>query len=124
LLRAEYLNKEDAMKETTPEGTLFIGSGVIAKGRLMVPAAATINGTVEGELSAQTLRVMNSGVVNGIATAEEIVVAGRMDQSATATRLLVIEATGVIHGQIACGELEIRKGGELHGKIEMLNNKR
>jgi hypothetical protein len=63
------------MKETTPEGTLFIGSGVIAKGRLMVPAAATINGTVEGELSAQTLRVMNSGVVNGIATAEEIVVA-------------------------------------------------
>ncbi|MEY3695563.1 MAG: hypothetical protein RL083_1388, partial [Pseudomonadota bacterium] len=25
---------------------------------------------------------------------------------------------------IACGELEIRKGGELHGKIEMLNNKR
>jgi cytoskeletal protein CcmA (bactofilin family) len=124
LRRTKYINKEDAMKETTPEGTLFIGSGVIAKGRLMVPAAATINGTVEGELSAQTLRVMNSGVVNGIATAEEIVVAGRMDQSATATRLLVIESTGVIHGQIACGELEIRKGGELHGKIEMLNNKR
>ncbi len=112
------------MKETTPEGTLFSGSGGIAKARLMVPSAATVNGTVEGELSAQTLRVMNSGVVNGIATAEEIVVAGRMDQSATATRLLVIEATGVIHGQIACGELEIRKGGELHGKIEMLNNKR
>ena len=115
--------EDDAMKETTPEGTLYIGSGVIAKGRLTVPSAATINGTVEGELSAQSLRVLNAGVVNGIANAEEIVVAGRMEQSATATRLLVIESTGVIHGQIACGELEIRKGGELHGKIEMLNNK-
>jgi cytoskeletal protein CcmA (bactofilin family) len=115
--------EDDAMNETTLEGTLYIGSGVIAKGRLTVPSAATINGTVEGELSAQSLRIMSSGVVDGTATAEEIVVAGRMDKSATATRLLVIESTGVMHGQIACGELEIRKGGELHGKIEMLNNK-
>ena len=61
------------MKETTPEGTLYIGSGVIAKGKLTVPSAATVNGTVEGELSAQSLRVLNSGVVNGIATAEFVV---------------------------------------------------
>jgi cytoskeletal protein CcmA (bactofilin family) len=112
------------MKESTPQGMLYIGSGVVAKGRLTVPSAATVNGTVEGELSAQSLHVMNSGVVTGVAKAEDVVVAGKMEQSATATRLLVIESTGIIHGQIACGELEIRKGGELHGKIEMLNKQR
>lgn len=108
------------MKDSIPEGTLYIGSGVIAKGRMQVPTTATINGTVEGELTAQSLRVQASGVVSGTATAEDIVVAGRIDQSATATKLLTIESTGVIGGQIACGEIEIRKGGELHGTIETL----
>lgn len=108
------------MKDSIPEGTLYIGSGVIARGRMQVPSAATVNGTVEGELTAQSLRVQNAGVVSGVATAEDIIVAGRVDQTATATKLLIIESTGVMDGQIACGELEIRKGGELHGKIEML----
>jgi cytoskeletal protein CcmA (bactofilin family) len=108
------------MKDSIPQGSLFIGSGVIAKGRMQVPGAATVNGTVEGELNAQSLRVQSSGVMIGTSTAEDIIVAGRIDQSATATKLLVIESTGVMDGQIACGELEIRKGGELHGKIEML----
>ena len=108
------------MKDAIPEGTLYVGSGVIAKGRMQVPSAATVNGTVEGELRAQSLRVQTSGVVSGSATAEDIIVAGRIDQSATATKLLIIESTGVLDGQIACGELEIRKGGELHGTISML----
>lgn len=111
------------MKDSIPEGTLYIGSGVIAKGRMQVPSAATVNGTVEGELTAQSLRVQNSGVVSGTAMAEDIIVAGRVDQNATATKLLIIESTGVMDGQIACGELEIRKGGELHGKIEMLTKR-
>jgi cytoskeletal protein CcmA (bactofilin family) len=113
-------DERQSMKDTTPEGTLYIGSGVIAKGRMQVPSAATVNGTVEGELTAQSLRVQTSGVVRGTAVAEDITVAGRIDQSATATKLLVIESTGVLDGQISCGELEIRKGGELHGKVEML----
>ena len=111
------------MKDSIPEGTLYIGSGVIAKGRMQVPSAATVNGTVEGELTAQSLRVQNSGVVSGTAMAEDIIVAGRVDQNATATKLLIIESTGVMDGQIACGELEIRKGGELHGKIEILTKR-
>jgi len=74
------------MKDSIPEGSLYIGSGVIAKGRMMVPAAATVNGTVEGELTAQSLRVQASGVMTGTATAEDIIVAGRIDQSATAKK--------------------------------------
>jgi len=34
----------------------------------------------------------------------------------------VVGATGVITGEIAYGDLEIRRGGELRGNITQINN--
>ena len=111
------------MKNSNVYGDLIIGSGVIAKGTLRVPGEATINGTVEGELTADSVTVMPSGEVTGKTVGQTILVSGKLNQSTTATRSLVIEATGVLSGEIAYGELEIRKGGELQGSIVMLNKR-
>lgn len=109
------------MKNSNTHGNLIVGSGVIAKGSFHVPGEATINGTVEGELTADSVNVLSVGEVTGKTVAQTIVVSGKMNQSTTATRSLVIDATGMLTGEIAYGDLEIRKGGVLQGTIIGLN---
>jgi cytoskeletal protein CcmA (bactofilin family) len=71
---------------------------------------------------AAALDVLPSGEVTGKSIAQTIVVAGKMNQSTTAIQSLVIDSTSVITGEIAYGDLEIRRGGELLGNITQLKN--
>ena len=108
------------MKNSNPVGDLMVGSGVIAIGTFRVPGEAIISGNVQGELTAASLSVLSSGEVTGNSVAQTILVAGKMNQSTTATQSLVVDATGVITGEIAYGDLEIRRGGELLGNIKQI----
>lgn len=108
------------MKTLNTVGDLMVGSGVTAVGTFKVPGEAIISGNVQGELTAASLSVLSSGEVTGTSTAKTIVVAGKMNQSTTATQSLVIDSTGVITGDIAYGDLEIRRGGELLGNIKQI----
>lgn len=108
------------MKNNNAYGNLFVGSGVIVKGKLSIPGEAVINGTVEGELNAASINVMPAGVVTGQSVADVITVSGKIHQSTTARQSLIIDATGMLAGEVSYGELEIRKGGELQGTIVML----
>ena len=110
------------MKTSNAAGDLMVGSGVIAVGTFQVPGEATIGGNVQGQLTAAALNVLPSGEVTGKSIAQTILVAGKMNQSTTATQSLVIDATGVITGEIAYGDLEIRRGGELLGNITQIKN--
>lgn len=110
------------MKTSSSAGDLMVGSGVVAIGTFKVPGEATISGNVQGELTAAALNVLPSGEVTGKSVAQTIVVAGKMNQSTTAMQSLVVEATGVITGEIAYGDLEIRRGGELLGSITQIKN--
>lgn len=100
----------------------MVGSGVIANGTFKVPGEATISGTVQGELTATTLNVMPTGEVTGKTIAQTILVAGKMNDSTRAMQSLVVDSTGVITGEIAYGDLEIRRGGELLGSITQIKN--
>jgi cytoskeletal protein CcmA (bactofilin family) len=111
-----------AMKTSNSAGDLMVGSGVIAIGTFQVPGEATISGTVQGELTAAALNVLPTGEVTGKSTAQTILVSGKMNQSTTAMQSLVVDATGVITGEIAYGDLEIRRGGELLGSITQIKN--
>ena len=98
----------------------MVGSGVTAVGTLKVPGEAIISGNVQGELTAASLSVLSTGEVTGTSVAQTILVAGKINQSTTATQSLVIDSTGVITGDIAYGDLEIRRGGELMGNIKQI----
>jgi len=111
-----------AMKTSNSAGDLMVGSGVIAIGTFKVPGEATISGNVQGEWTAATLHVLPSGEGTAKPYAHTNVVAGNMNQSTTAMQSLVVEATGVITGDIAYGDLEIKRGGELLGSITQIKN--
>lgn len=105
------------MAEINSPGSLLVGDGVFMKGSMQVPGTASIDGKLEGELSADTVIVQNNGSMDGRTTANHVRVAGSLTNTTVANKSLVVESSGLIGGSITYNELEIKKGGQLQGSI-------
>ncbi len=105
------------MAEINSPGSLLVGEGVFMKGSMQVPGTASIDGKLEGELSADTVIVQNNGSMDGRTTANHVRVAGSLTNTTVANKSLVVESSGLIGGSITYNELEIKKGGQLQGNI-------
>ena len=99
------------------KGDLLIGAGVIAKGTITASGLIEIDGSVDGIMTANAINVTTNGTVSGTTTASNIRVAGQLMDTSTAHQSLLIESTGQVTGDITYGDLEIRKGGNIAGKI-------
>jgi cytoskeletal protein CcmA (bactofilin family) len=108
------------MADTNTPGSLLVGEGVFMKGSMRVPGLATIDGKLEGDLTADTVHIQTNGSMNGRTTASHVRVAGAATDTTIANKTLVIESSGVIAGSITYTELEIKKGGSLQGSINKL----
>lgn len=105
------------MAEINAPGSLLVGEGVYMKGSMRVPGIASVDGKMEGELTADTVFIQPNGSMDGFTTANHVRVAGTLTNNTVANRTLVIESSGVISGAITYEELEIKKGGSLQGGI-------
>lgn len=105
------------MAEINPHGSLLVGEGVYMKGAMRVPGTASVDGKMEGELTADTVIIQPNGSMDGNTTANHVRVAGSLTNTTVANRTLIIESTGLIAGSITYEELEIKKGGSLQGGI-------
>jgi cytoskeletal protein CcmA (bactofilin family) len=105
------------MAEINPHGSLLVGEGVYMKGSMRVPGTASVDGKMEGDLTADTVIIQPNGAMDGNTTANHVRVAGSLTNTTVANRTLIVEATGVIAGSITYEELEIKKGGSLQGGI-------
>ncbi len=105
------------MADTNTPGSLLVGEGVFMKGSMRVPGLATIDGKLEGELTADTVHIQTNGSMNGRTTANHVKVAGSVTDTTIANKTLVIESSGLIAGSITYTDLEVKKGGSLQGSI-------
>lgn len=105
------------MADINTPGSLLVGEGVFMKGSMRVPGTASIDGKLEGELTADTVIIQNNGSMDGRTTANHVRVAGQLNNTTLANKTLVIESSGRIAGSITYEELEIKKGGSLMGGI-------
>jgi len=105
------------MAEINASGSLLVGEGVFIKGTMRVPGVASVDGKLEGELSADSVFVQQNGSMDGQTTANHVRVAGTLTDTTVANRTLVVESTGLVAGSITYQELEIKKGGSLQGGI-------
>jgi cytoskeletal protein CcmA (bactofilin family) len=105
------------MAEINTPGSLLVGEGVYMKGSMQVPGTASIDGKLEGDLSADTVIVQTNGAMDGRTTANHVRVAGSLTNTTVANKSLVVESSGLIGGSITYNELEIKKGGQLQGNI-------
>lgn len=111
------------MADTNTPGSLLVGEGVFMKGSMRVPGLASIDGKLEGELTADTVHIQSNGSMNGLTTASHVRVAGSVTDTTIANKTLVIESSGLIAGSITYAELEIKKGGSLQGGINKVGQK-
>lgn len=109
--------RQDIMADTNPPGSLLVGEGVYMQGTMNVPGIASIDGKLEGQLTADVIVIQANGSVDGKTTANHIKVAGSLSDTAVANKTLVVESTGVISGSVTYAEMEIKKGGSLQGGI-------
>jgi len=105
------------MAEIHASGSLLVGEGVFMKGTMQVPGVASIDGKLEGQLSADSVFIQQNGSMDGQTTANHVRVAGTLTDTTVANRTLLVEATGLVAGSITYQELEIKKGGSLQGGI-------
>ena len=109
------------MAEANQQGCLFVGEGVVLKGTFEVPDIASISGIVEGELTAKQVIIEATGIVRGKLSGESIDIRGEVNEYISSTRSLIIRSTGKVSGSINYSEIEIEKGGHLHGELHNLN---
>lgn len=92
------------------------------KGTIKVPGIATIDGKIEGVVTADTIYVTANGAINGRTAANHIRVGGELTDTTVANRTLVVESMGKILGSITYADLEIKKGGTLQGDIHKVKD--
>jgi len=109
------------MAEVNQQGCLFVGEGVVLKGNFEVPDIASISGVVEGEITAKQVIIEATGIVRGKLSGESIDIRGEVNEYISSTRSLIIRSTGRVSGSINYSEIEIEKGGHLHGELHNLN---
>ena len=108
------------MADTNPPGSLFVGDGVFMQGTMTVPGLASVDGKLQGQLTADVIAIQTNGSIDGKTTANHIKVAGSLTDTTVANRTLVIESSGLIAGSITYAEMEIKKGGSLQGSIHKI----
>ena len=108
------------MAENNQPGCLVVGEGVVLKGSFNVPDVASISGKIEGDLSARQIVIELTGAVFGRISGELIDVRGEAVEYLKASQSLTIRATGKVHGAIHYSEIEIEKGGLIHGDLNII----
>ncbi len=112
------------MADINASGSLLVGEGVYMKGSMRVPGIASVDGKMEGDLTADTVFIQPNGSMDGVTTANHVRVAGALTNTTVANKTLVIESSGVISGAITYEELEIKKGGSLQGGIHKVGQQK
>jgi cytoskeletal protein CcmA (bactofilin family) len=81
-----------------------------------------VEGTVEASMiHATELSISPGGVFKGEVEVEDAEIAGTIDGTLTARGSLIIRSTGRLIGTARCRRLQVEDGGQITGKMEMIN---
>jgi cytoskeletal protein CcmA (bactofilin family) len=101
----------------------LIGSNSGFRGDVDVKGTLRVDGTLEGNITAEYVIIGEKAFVKGNITANEITIGGKVEGNLTAKELLEITANAYACGDIVAGKLSMAEGGTLNGRIIMGENK-
>jgi cytoskeletal protein CcmA (bactofilin family) len=102
-----------------------VGRGISLQGIVQDAERLVVEGQVEATMiHAAELAVSPGGVFKGEVEVEDAEVAGTIEGTITARGNLIVRATGVVLGTARCRRLQVEDGGQITGRIEMLNEPR
>ena len=104
-------------EKVTPSSSLMIGEGVVFTGSIYAPGTASINGTVNGQVSVADLHIGPKGNVAGKIEAKLIDVHGLLSDNILCHEHIMIHKTGSVSGQLGYADIEIERGGQFKGNM-------
>jgi len=111
---------ESRLAETN---SAHIGEGVTFKGAITVPDVIVVDGIVEGDVTARTVRVGVSGSIKGTVTSIDAEVHGRLCDKVEVKEFLLVRSTGRIEGSLAYGDVQVERGAVLSANVSSTRGK-
>jgi cytoskeletal protein CcmA (bactofilin family) len=117
------LPAEAPMRDRAERRTLVVGRGISVQGTVQDAERLVVEGTVEAALinGLVELVIAQGGVFKGEVEVDEAEVSGTIDGTLIARNALIIRTTGRVLGTARCRRLQVEDGGQMTGRIEMLN---
>ena len=97
----------------------LIGSNSVVKGEIDTKGTLRIDGTVEGNVSADWVVVGENGTIRGDVIARGVVVGGNIDGNLRAKEIIEIKSKGKVCGEIIASKLTIAEGAFFEGRSSM-----
>lgn len=95
------------------QGAAFISRDTVFRGRIKGARIVTIDGYVEGSVTAARVVVNEGGQLFGQVSAGDVDVHGTLQGDVLSRGLLSIGETGVLSGDVQYGAIQIEPGGDL-----------
>jgi cytoskeletal protein CcmA (bactofilin family) len=109
-------------REAGERRTLVVGRGIRLQGTVQNAERLVVEGTVEATMiQATELSIVPGGVFKGEVDIDEAEIAGTIDGTLTARSALVVRGTGRLQGAARYRKLQVEDGGQITGRMEMLN---
>jgi cytoskeletal protein CcmA (bactofilin family) len=100
---------------------LIVGREIALSGAISSCEKLVVEGRVEADMSeCHEIEIAESGTFKGAAEIEVAEISGAFEGSITARDLLIVRSTGRVTGTIRYGRLEIERGGEIRGDVQVL----
>ncbi len=101
-------------------GLSIIGTGMRVVGDVSADGVVKVEGTVVGTVqAAKQVLVAKGGEVEGDVITREAIIGGEVRGAVYAEERVELQATSVIHGDIATKKLFVQEGGEINGVLRM-----
>lgn len=97
----------------------LIGSNSVVKGEIETKGTLRIDGTVEGNVSADWVVIGEHASVKGDVIARGIVVGGKIEGNLRASEIMEIKSKGRICGEIFTAKLTVAEGAFFEGRSSM-----
>ena len=95
----------------------YIGAGVTVKGAIVVPDSIIVDGVVEGDVTARSIRIGPVGAIKGKVVSTDIDVSGTLAEKADVKEFLLVRSSGEVEGHVNCGDVQVERGAVLAGGI-------
>lgn len=110
-------------RDNAERRTLVVGRGISVQGTVQDAERLVVEGTMEANSinGLIELSITQGGVFKGEVEVDDAEVAGTIDGTLVARSTLIVRGTGRVLGTARCRRLQVEDGGQITGRIEMLN---
>jgi len=108
--------------ESTESKMLIVGRDITLSGEISACDRLVVEGRVEAKLTdCREIEIASTGAFAGAANIDIADVSGSFDGTLTAREYLIIRATGRVTGTVRFRQLEVERGGQVCGDVQVLD---